>query len=168
MPAQTTEKSASISRARASERRARSIAAAPRLGQRAGERAELELGVVEEQRDDGDQPDAGVAGEALPELDVVLVDLVGIVRLEAGEPVLRQAGGDLQPLLEVEVGLVLGVEAAVEGREEPDAGREPELQLEALEVAHQLLGRAPDRLRAKIYQGHDVPPRLRARLSGSG
>ena len=126
----------------------------PLLGDGVGERAPLEVGVVEEERDDGDEPDAGVALELLIEVEIVLVDLVRVVRLQPGEAVVLQARGDLEALFERHVGFVAAVEAAVRRREEPDAGRELEVELERFEVADERVGIAVRGLRAEVGERH--------------
>ncbi len=129
-----------------------------RVLERARQGAELELAVVEEQRDHRDQPDAGVGGEALPHVDVVFIDLVRVMRFEPGEAVGLETCSDLEPLLEVEVGLVLAVEAAVGGREEPDAGREFEIELEGTEMAHEIVGRPAGGLLSQVGDRHVSTP----------
>ena len=109
---------------------------------RARQRAPLELGIVEEQRNHGDERDARVGRELLPDVDVVLVDLVRIVRFETRQAVVLEACGDLQPRFQVDVGLVLVVEAAIEGREKPDAGGELEVEFEALQMPDEVVARS--------------------------
>src|SRR5690606_10118133 len=98
-----------------------------------GQRSEFEVAVVEQQRNYRQQPDAGVALELLPEVDVVFVDFVRVVGLEGGESVVLQACGNLESLLERKVPFVAAVESAVRRRKEPDTGGELEVDLEILE-----------------------------------
>jgi hypothetical protein len=79
------------------------------------------------------------------------------VRFQAAQALVGQRRGDLQPLLDREVRPVLRVEAARRRAEEPDAGRELQLQLEAVEVIEQLLPAAPRGLGAKIGKRHREP-----------
>ena len=78
------------------------------------------------------------------------------MRLEPREPVRLEAGGDLQPLLQIQPLLVAVVEAAVEGREEPDPGGEPEIELEVAQMGDHLLGRSADGLGSQIGEGHGL------------
>ena len=48
-------------------------------------------------------PAAGVGGEGLPEVEVLLVNLVGIVRFETDQTVVGKAGGDVEPLLDRQI-----------------------------------------------------------------
>ena len=108
------------------------------LGNRIGERPPFELLVPEQHRDDGDQPDAGAGRKGLPEVEVLLVDLVGVVRFDADQAVAGEPGRDVEPLLDGLLRLVLRVKAAFRRREKPDPRRELQLQLEAPQVLDHL------------------------------
>ncbi len=94
-----------------------------------------------------------------------MVDLVGVMGFNAAEAVVGEPGRDLQSLPDVEIRLVLGVEPAERRREEPDARRELQIELEAVEMRKQQFGRAPSHLGAEIGKGHGGVPRDR-RLEG--
>ena len=117
-----------------------------------GERTELELFIPEEQRDHGEHANPGVTRERTPELDVRLIDLVGIVRFERAETELSERRRDLEALLDRTLRFVARVEAAERGREEPDAGGEFQVELERRKVREHGFGGAPDGLGAVIDQ----------------
>ncbi len=70
------------------------------------------------------------------------------VRRSPDEPVLFEPDRDLQPFLDATRGAVLRVEPPGERREIPDAGGELQVQLEAVHVLKQLVGRAANGLAA--------------------
>lgn len=84
-----------------------------------------------------------------------MIDLVRVVRLKPLQAVILQTGGSLQALFERHLRMVRLVEAAVRRSEEPDAGREFEVEFKILQVMDKLVGSPTPRLRTKVDNSHD-------------
>ena len=77
------------------------------------------------------------------------------MRLQPGQTMLLQPARNLQPLLDAQGLAVPLMEATLGRREEPDTGRELQVQVERLQVLDQLLGVAPCGLGTKVNQDGD-------------
>ena len=104
------------------------------LGVGVRERAPFPLALVEQVWHDGDHADAGVAGELLPQVQVLIVDLVGVMGLHPGQAIVGQAGGDVQPLGDGQWRAVGLVETDATLGKEPDPCGEFQVQFERLHV----------------------------------
>jgi hypothetical protein len=74
----------------------------------------------------------------LPETQVILVDLVRVVRLNAAQPISREGRGDVEAQCDLYLQLVAVVEAAGRRGEEPDARRKFQIKFKPLQMLDQL------------------------------